>query len=54
MINLNVYKNSSISFLELVINSKKKGRNESIPYYKDRIKLLVPFLEKSDQIYDTA
>ncbi|MFW1989540.1 HNH endonuclease [Acinetobacter baumannii] len=54
MINLNVYKNSSISFLELVINSKKKGRNESIPYYKDRIKLLVPFLEKSYKIYDTA
>ncbi|KXO84078.1 HNH endonuclease [Acinetobacter venetianus] len=54
MINLSVYKYSSISFLEMVVQSKKKGRNENIPYYKDRIKLLVPFLEKSYQKYDAA
>lgn len=54
MINLNSYSGDSILFLQEVINSKKRGKGEQFPFYKDRIKLLIPFLSNAYKVYDTA
>lgn len=54
MINLATYQHPSSSFLQAVIDSKRKGRNEVAPYYKDRIILLVPRLIPAYQEYDSA
>ncbi|PSE42920.1 HNH endonuclease [Acinetobacter nosocomialis] len=54
MINLTSYQNSSASFLTLVINSKRKGKDETPPYYKDRILSLSPIILQAYSVYDTA
>lgn len=54
MINLTSYQKSSASFLTLVINSKRKGKDETPPYYKDRILNLSPIILQAYSIYDTA
>lgn len=44
MINLTPYYLDSEDFLESVVKSKKKGKNENPPLYKDRI---VPLSQKN-------
>lgn len=52
MINLNIYKYPSTSFLNEVISSKKRASNEIPPYYKDRIWSLTPQLHNFYMLYD--
>ncbi|MCJ8510816.1 HNH endonuclease [Acinetobacter lwoffii] len=54
MINLNSYNGDSISFLQEVVNSKKRGKGEQFPFYKDRITLLFPVLKSAYHVYDAA
>ncbi|CAI3144659.1 hypothetical protein MWMV18_MWMV18_01459 [Acinetobacter calcoaceticus] len=54
MINLTPYHLESKDFLEVVIKSKKKGRNENPPLYKDRIIPLSQRLLSPYSVYDNA
>ncbi|OBX65787.1 HNH endonuclease [Moraxella osloensis] len=54
MINLTPYNLKSEDFLRKVVESKKKGKNENPPFYKDRIIPLSQKLSSSYLVYDNA
>ena len=54
MINLNPFQDSSTGFLNEVVSSKKKRKNETPPFYKDRIIPLSKMMLPAYQIYDAA
>lgn len=54
MLNLIAYQDSSISFLNRVVASKRKGSKETPPYYKDRIVPLAAMIHSAYSNYDNA
>lgn len=54
MINLNPLQDPSVGFLNEVVSSKKKKKNETPPFYKDRIIALSQIILPSYQAYDAA
>lgn len=54
MINLTPYHFDSEDFLETVVKSKKKGKNENPPLYKDRIVPLSQKILSYYPVYDSA
>ncbi|RZG76683.1 HNH endonuclease [Acinetobacter sp. WCHAc060025] len=54
MINIKPYSNDSFEFLESVVDSKRKRPNEKQPFYKDRMKQILPELKPMCVHYDDA
>ena len=54
MINLNPFQDSSTEFLNEVVSSKKKRKDETHPFYKDRIVALSEMMLPAYQLYDAA
>lgn len=52
MINLKAYAGSSNEFLDKVIASKRKKKDEKSPYYKDRVLDMTPLIYTQYKIYD--
>lgn len=54
MINLNPLQDPSAEFLNKVVSSKKKKKNEIPPFYKDRVIALTQIMLPAYQVYDVA
>jgi hypothetical protein len=54
MINLTPYHLDSKDFLKIVVKSKKKGKDETPPLYKDRIVPLSQKILPYYPVYDSA
>ncbi|WP_089604024.1 HNH endonuclease [Acinetobacter piscicola] len=54
MINIKPYSKDSFNFLESVIDSKRKRPNEIQPFYKDRMRQVLPELKPTCLCYDDA